>query len=183
MTGPNVNNTPSATIDINTNSATIIGRPPTTSPNTTNVGKPFDSSTNPTTIWDAAVADIPGGTDHPGSGQTIVNVQAIKRFATNINTLLPWIDVVVGELDGMEIGAGYFGAGNNLHNTILGSNQLRDSSRKVLVDSKNALMRVSTACNEIAARYTTAEDLNAMDAAAFAREVSAARGAINSLTL
>lgn len=158
-------------------------RPDPLPPDTSDTGTPFDSTKDPSSSWDTEVADIPGGADHPGRGLTVVNVQAIKNFAANIETLLPLIDTMVSELDGVRIGAGYLGAGHNLHNTILGANQLRDSSRKVLVDSKNALMRISTACEEIASRYATAEDLNAMDAQAFQRQVAAAKGAINSLTL
>lgn len=83
----------------------------------------------------------------------------------------------------MNISAGYLGAGNNLHNKIIGDGQFVSTSQKVLVDAKNVLMKVVSACDEIASRYKSAEDLNAMDAEAFAREVSDAKGAINSLTL
>ncbi|MEU6270017.1 hypothetical protein [Saccharopolyspora shandongensis] len=135
---------------------------------------------------------VPGGNEHPGKDVNIIDVEAIKVYANNIEALLPVITTVLRELDDLEakgFGPGNFGAGNNLKAKVFGGGSqaggasLLASIRTVYTEAQTIIKEVVARCREIAKKYKNAHELSEFDAQEFKQMVSGVKAKVDGLTL
>ncbi|MEV5541686.1 hypothetical protein AB0L13_33055 [Saccharopolyspora shandongensis] len=165
----------------------------TWTPNTSNAegGNPWDINKGAYPPFPGS-PKVPGGSEHPGKDVQVINVEAIKIYANNIEALLPVVTTVLRELDDLEakgFGPGSFGAGNNLKGKVLGSGSqqggasLVPSIRTVYTEAQTIIKEVVARCRDIAKKYKTAHELSELDAQEFKQMVTGVKSKVDGLTL
>jgi hypothetical protein len=109
---------------------------------------------------------VPGGSEHPGKGVTVVNTAAMRTFAKNLHTLADGpIKDLPNKLDGVQLKPGVFlTAQDKIVKPIIGPGGLRDSSKTAIHDLVKALGEVADAVNTAAKAYENADEVNKMSA-------------------
>ncbi|SFR29917.1 hypothetical protein SAMN04488564_12410 [Lentzea waywayandensis] len=135
---------------------------------------------------------VPGGTETPGKGVKVINVDAIKLYANNIRSLKRVITQAIKELDDLAtrgFGAGNFGAANNFKSKVFGGASgkntatLLESTRQVFVEAETIIDEVSARCFEIAQKYKTADELTELDVKEFSSMVGSVKAKVSNLPL
>ncbi|MEU4669218.1 hypothetical protein AB0F91_14835 [Amycolatopsis sp. NPDC023774] len=107
---------------------------------------------------------VPGGAEHPGKGVTTVNTEAMRTFATNMQTLAdgPLKDLP-GQLDGITVKPGIFATANSkITQPIVGPGGVRDTTRATIQDLITSLHDLSEAVNTASKAYDDADEANNM---------------------
>jgi hypothetical protein len=127
---------------------------------------------------------VPGGHDHPGRGVTVVNINAMKTFASNISGLVadngPLRQALV-ELEDVDVRAGGFRTAVALAKVVNGPEGMQGATRSTVSDVIEVLTSVADAVNRMANHYEKAEDLNTISSTDYATYLGQASGAINSM--
>ncbi|HYQ64009.1 hypothetical protein [Actinophytocola sp.] len=127
---------------------------------------------------------VPGGHDHPGKGVTVVNINAMKTFASNISGLVaddgPLRQALV-QLEDVDVRAGGFRTAVALAKVVNGPDGMQGATRNTLTDVIQVLTSVADAVNRMANHYEKAEDLNTMSSTDYATYLGQTSGAINSM--
>ena len=127
---------------------------------------------------------VPGGSQTPGKGVTVVNTAAMKTFAENLRVLVADnspLKQIQGHLGEINVRAGGFRTAVNLANKINGPGQLRDGTKKTVDDVVEVLIQISDALLLMASHYEKAEDANTMSSADYLTYLSTASGVINGM--
>jgi hypothetical protein len=127
---------------------------------------------------------VPGGHDHPGKGVTVVNINAMKTFASNISGLVaddgPLRQALV-QLEDVDVRAGGFRTAVALAKVVNGPDGMQGATRSTLTDVIQVLTSVADAVNRMANHYEKAEDLNTISSTDYATYLGQTSGAINSM--
>jgi hypothetical protein len=171
----------------------VVAKPdPNWRPDTSGANSDAWNSTKGTDPPFTAPPAIPGGPETPGKGVTVISVDAIKLYATNIEALLPTITSTLAELDDLSasgFGAGYFGAANNFKGKVFGGANsantatLLASTRTVFTEAESIIKSIALRCREIAQKYKTADELTKLDAEEFGHMVSTVKTKVDALPL
>ncbi|MGO1056149.1 hypothetical protein [Crossiella sp. CA198] len=124
---------------------------------------------------------VPGDTGNGGGPQIKVSPDALRKFAENIEQLIPLIDVSVAQLNGVNVRAGSFPNAVNLANSVNAPGRLTDTLTQVFTTGKKTITDTAAAMRKIAADYDKAEDLNTITVSDYGRYVAGAMGDVNTL--
>lgn len=107
---------------------------------------------------------VPGGSDHPGKGVTVVNTEAMRTFAKNLQSLADGpIKSLPDKLEGVQLKPGVFlTAQEKIVKPITGPGGLRDTTKSAIHDLSKALDEVAEAVNTAAKAYESADEANKM---------------------
>lgn len=134
----------------------------------------------------------PGYGDDSGGGVQTVSVGAIRRYADNIESFLPLIAGMIGELDAIlaaPFGAGNCGAGNNLKLKIVGNGSQDDSSalassiRQVYVQTETVLRELVSRCRAAAQLFADTDRQTVELSDELRRQMDATKSRIDNLPL
>jgi hypothetical protein len=145
-------------------------------------------STDNPTLYHGPVSDappIPGGDPTKPHDVTLVNTDAMKTFAKNLDGLItdgsPLLQAR-DSLDQVNVKAGGFRSAVTLANNVSGSGNLRDATRVTLQNTISAIADLVDGLNRAASHYDSAEDLNNMNSQDFSDYLGQAGGQINSIS-
>lgn len=112
---------------------------------------------------------VPGGSEHPGQGVTVVNTQAMHVFAQNMRTLADGpLAQIPNQLDTVNIKPGIFAtAHNKIVIPIVSEGGLRDTTRTTVQDLITALHDAADAVDKAANAYDSADEANTMTTDAY----------------
>ncbi|MET0135509.1 MAG: hypothetical protein ABW215_18170, partial [Kibdelosporangium sp.] len=176
MYGSSTNNTPSAAIESDSDdgsSVTVPDRPEIP-------GQIPDPGTMPPPEYGATTVTFRPVGSAEGGAPTQVNTDAIKAFATNLESLDDPVRTALTTVGDIDIRAGGFFAAHELADSIGGTGKLRDGTQSTLTKTLDALAAIRAASTKIVQRYESAEDLNAATSQNLQQYIAGADGVINS---
>jgi hypothetical protein len=124
---------------------------------------------------------VPGG-DGPGEpGSTEVSTDAMKTFAANIKSLVDPMVTSWNDMGNVKIAAGGFHEAFTLRDTIMGPTGLAMTTQTFIGNTRETMADIAVAAEELAAKYTSAEEFNKMTGTDLGTYVSELNGDINGL--
>jgi hypothetical protein len=125
---------------------------------------------------------VPGGSDTPGKGVTMVSTTALRTFAENIRSLWDPLDQAANSIQHVPVRAGGFQVAFNLDKAVSGEGGVVTQTRDFINQVQIVLEKVVNAANAVAHSYNTAEELNGMTSKQLGEYVTQLSGQVNGLT-
>jgi hypothetical protein len=124
---------------------------------------------------------VPGGEGDGEPGSTEVSTAAMNTFVANIKLLAEPMQTSWTEMGNIKIAAGGFHEAFTLRDKVVGPNGLALSTQKFIGDTRETMADIAVAAAELAAKYDTVEEFNAMTGKDLGTYVSELNGDINGL--